>query len=321
MGHDVLDAQRSDDREATVAVPHWFLVWRCISVAVLAAVLLVTAIAAWAGVPSSGNAAALRAQYALMQDRLIANEFAQPLVLESQETAHRGQGDIHALVDFPFAIVASTLREARRWCDILSLHLNVKYCRAEAGDTSGALAVELGRKYPESLDPRRRVIFSQEVLAETADYFATRLTAESGPYHTSDYAIMLEAIPMPHGRSFLHLSFAYGFDARSALAMRAYLATAGSGKIGFTVVGTLPDGAPAYVGDMRGLLERNAMRYYLAINTNLDSLSSPPPERLERRLHEWYAATERYSLQLHELDEGSYLAMKRDEYERQQNQD
>ena len=320
MGHDVLDAQESDDRAAAVAVPHWFLVWRCISVAVLAAVLLVAAIAAWAGVPSSGGAAALRAQYALMQDRLIANEFAQPLVLESQETAHRGRGDVHALVDFPFATVASTLRETSRWCDILSLHLNVKYCRAEDGDASGALAVELGRKYPESLDPRRRVIFSQEVLAETADYFATRLTAEGGPYHTNDYAITLEAVPMPHSRTFLHLSYVYGFDARDALAMRAYLATVGSRKIGFTVVGASPDGAPTYVGDMRGVLERNAMRYYLAINAYLDTLSSPPQERLERRLREWYAATERYSLQLHELDEDSYLAMKRDEYERQQNQ-
>jgi len=68
------------------------------------------------------------------------------------------------------------------------------------------------------------------------------------------------------------------------------------------------------------VLERNTMRYYLAVNAYLDTLSSPPQERLERRLREWYAATERYSLQLHELDEDSYLAMKRDEYERQQNQ-
>jgi len=65
-------------------------------------------------------------------------------------------------------------------------------------------------------------------------------------------------------------------------------------------------------------VERNAMRYYLAIEAYLGSLSVPVAEQLDWRLRAWFAATDRFALQLHELDEGDYLAMKRSEVQRQQ---
>ncbi len=67
---------------------------------------------------------------------------------------------------------------------------------------------------------------------------------------------------------------------------------------------------------MRGLVERNTMRYYLAIEAYLGALSAPPPARLEKSLHDWFAAIEGYPRQLHELEQGEYLAMKRNEYAR-----
>ena len=88
--------------------------------------------------------------------------------------------------------------------------------------------------------------------------------------------------------------------------MQAYLATAGASKQGFTTNG------------VRGAVERNAMRYYLAIDAFLDSLSAPPGQQVERRLRNWFAATERYPRQLREMDAGTYLAMKRQEVQRQQ---
>lgn len=313
-----LESRQPRAAAGTGALLRWYPAWRCMSIAVLAGLLLLTAIASWAEVPASSSPASLRAQYAVLQGRLNATPFAQPLVLESKETSSHEQGEIHAIVDYPFATVKSALGDAAHWCDILILHLNVKYCHASEASASNSLAVQIGRKYPEALDARRSVVFAHEVASEAPDYFQTRLTAESGPYSTTQYSIVLEAVPLPGGRTFLHLSFSYGFGARGALAMRAYLATAGSGKIGFTVVGRHDDGAPSYIGDVRGVLERNTMRYYLAIDAYLKTLSSPPQDQLERRLGEWYASTERYSAQLHELDETAYLAMKRDEYRRQQ---
>jgi len=83
-------------------------------------------------------------------------------------------------------------------------------------------------------------------------------------------------------------------------------------------VGKQSGGRPLYIGGMRGLVERNTMRYYLAIEAFLGALSVPPQARLEKSLRDWFAAIERYPRQLHELEQSEYLAMKRREYLRQQ---
>lgn len=60
------------------------------------------------------------------------------------------------------------------------------------------------------------------------------------------------------------------------------------------------------------------MRYYLAIDAHLGALATPAPERFEESLERWFTATERYALQLHEVDHDAYLTMKRREHLRQQ---
>src|SRR3546814_16967541 len=60
----------------------------------------------------------------------------------------------------------------------------------------------------------------------------------------------------------------YGYGVAGRMAMQAYLATAGSAKVGFTVTGKDGHGQPIHIGGMRGAIERNAMRYYLAIDTH-----------------------------------------------------
>jgi hypothetical protein len=68
---------------------------------------------------------------------------------------------------------------------------------------------------------------------------------------------------------------------------------------------------------MRGVAERNTMRYYLAIDAYLDSLAAPADQQVEKRLVSWFDATEKYPRQLHELTRDEYLHMKRDEVQRQ----
>jgi hypothetical protein len=67
---------------------------------------------------------------------------------------------------------------------------------------------------------------------------------------------------------------------------------------------------------MRGVMERNTMRYYLAIEAYLGALGFPPGERPDRMVEQWFAAAERYPRQLHELEHDEYVAMKVGEYER-----
>jgi hypothetical protein len=100
--------------------------------------------------------------------------------------------------------------------------------------------------------------------------------------------------------------------------MRKYLRGTGSDKVGFTITGNPNDTQPTFIGGVRGIVERNIMRYYLAIDAYLEAFAAPAPERFERSLERWFDATERYSRQLHEVDRDSYLAMKRREYVRQQ---
>jgi len=100
--------------------------------------------------------------------------------------------------------------------------------------------------------------------------------------------------------------------------IQTYLTTIGRNKVGFSITGRNAEGKPVYIGGVLGLLERNTMRYYLAIDAYLVAYSLPPAEQFERRIQEWYASTERYAAQLHEMEQNAYLEMKRKEMRRQQ---
>jgi hypothetical protein len=128
---------------------------------------------------------------------------------------------------------------------------------------------------------------------------------------------MLEAIPLGANRSFIHVKYSYSYGLMAKVAMQTYLGTLGSSKIGFTVEGEDESGKPLHVGGLRGAMERNTMRYYLAIDAYLKSINAPANEQLERRLREWFRSTEQYAPQLHEITQQQYLDMKRKEYERQ----
>ncbi len=63
---------------------------------------------------------------------------------------------------------------------------------------------------------------------------------------------------------------------------------------------------------------QGSLRYYLAIEAYLGALSVPPSARLEKSMRDWFAGIERYPRQLHEMEKGDYLDMKRKEFLRRQ---
>jgi hypothetical protein len=262
--------------------------------------------------------AALQKRFSSLQQELAQSAFGRPLRLDSVETGNALSGDVYAIVDYPFSRVKAALDRAEDWCDVLILHLNVKQCRAAGSPPINDLSVYIGTKYAQRLATVPRIEFSFHVLADAAQYLQVELRAGAGPLGTRNYRVMLEAIPVDSGRSFLHMTYSYDYGRLALLAMKGYLATVGGGKIGFTVVGRTADGRAQYVTDVRGVVERNAMRYYLAIDAYVRTFDLPPQQGLERRLHEWFTATERYAPQLHELSEREYLEMKREEISRQQ---
>jgi hypothetical protein len=286
----------------------------------LAIALLVGAAGSMAHAPSAGATpeTVLLARYAELSDKLDNNPFRKPLYLESSEDSGEVKGTLYALLGEPFPAVQSALQEAAHWCDILILHLNTKYCRASQAGAWAVLKVNIGRKAEQPIAQSVRVEFSFRVIAATPDRLAVVLEAAKGPFGTRNYSILLEAVPLTQEKTFVRLGYSYAYGSAANLAMRAYLATAASGKVGFTVTSTRSDGQVDYVGGLRGLVERNTVRYYLAIEAYLGALSVPPAAQLEKRLNDWHVATERYPRQLHEIEKKDYLEMKRREYARQQ---
>lgn len=263
--------------------------------------------------PAPG-AADLRATYQRLIRPLANNDFRRPLVIESSEGAGALAGDIHALMEYPFATVKAAFGSAANWCDVLILHVNTKYCHAGGA----GLDVQMGQKTPEPLDRGAQLAFTFLVPPVAADYFQVELTAPRGPLATHNYRIRLEAIALPGNQTFLHLSYAYESGLAGRLAMSAYLATGGRGKVGFSNTGLTHDGRPIYVGGLLALVERNTMRYYLALDAFLGALALPAAERFEKRIDSWYSASEMYAQQLHDMDRATYVDMKREEYRRQQ---
>ncbi len=283
----------------------------------LCAVNLFTGIA-WADAEAGGQ---LYAKYLALGEQLTRNQFSRPLVLASVETPHQVSGEIYAEIDHPFSDVRVALNNPDGWCDLMSLPMNTKYCRAQAARGGTVLKVNIGSKSAESLKAAPRIEFKYAVAQMSAQYLDIRLNAIDGPMGTSDYRIAFRAIPLATGKTFIHLTYSYSVNLAARLAMQTYLATLGRNKVGFTRVGQKADGAPRYVDGVRGVIERNTMRYYLAIESYLDSATEPPPVALEKRLQSWFTASELYPLQLHELERGEYIAMKREEYQRQQTTD
>jgi len=273
---------------------------------------------AFASVPDTHAAALLQAKYASLGDRLLNNPFQRSLTLDSSESSSDLKGDIYALVDYPFTTVSTALNGAEDWCDVLILHINTKYCHAKTDETATILTVSIGKKTTQPLEDAYPIEFSYRVAAATPAYLDIQLNAEEGPLSTRNYRIQLQAVPVGNGRTFLHLTYSYAYGLAGRLAMKTYLATIGSDKVGFTLTGRQTNGQPEHIGGMRGVLERNTMRYYLAIDAYLGALSTTPRLQLQKRLQSWYVATEHYPLQLHEVSQTAYIDMKRSEYLRQQ---
>jgi len=277
--------------------------WRRVAATLAACAALPAAAVADRDVMSREVATTLRAKLTEIRPNLARNHFGRPLHLESTEGRGELKGDVYALLSHPYRKVRDGLVDAASWCEILTLPFNVKRCEARGPD---AISMFIGRTPEAPVRSAVRIDFHYAVLARGDDVLRLELDAPSGPFGTKSYRIVLDATPVEDGRTFMHMSYGYGFGTVSRLAMQAYLATSGSSKMGFS----REAGSDSPVRGMRGVLERNTMRYFLAIDAHLNTLDVPAGSRAYRRLVDWFDATERYPRQLHEMTREEYVALK-----------
>lgn len=235
--------------------------------------------------------------------------FGKALRVESSAEGGRHQGEIRAVIEQPHSVVAPALGRPAHWCEILTLQVNIKRCTSN----SESLTAFITRKPRDPVDSAHRIDFRFQVSATSADSLQVALSAPSGPVGTRDYEIRLEAVPLDAQRTSVRMTYAYTLGIMARLAMEAYLSGAGREKVGFSVVERLPDGRPVYVDGVRGVVERSAMRHYLAIAASVEALSIPPTQRLDARARSWYAAITRYPQLREQVGAEEYVEMKRRE--------
>jgi hypothetical protein len=235
--------------------------------------------------------------------------------VDSGERDGRFVGEIRARIDHPFASVAQALAASREWCAFAILHPNVKGCLCERGADGESVVLFAGPKRGASLEDAYPIRYAFAAPTVTAQRVDIRLRAASGPMKTRDYEFSIVAEPAGERTTRLVVRYAYRPSFESKLATAGYLATVGAGKTGFTIVGQDRDGRPVYVGGIRGIVERNAMRQLLAVQAYLDTRAAAQRERA--RFERFHELTEQHAEQLHELERSEYLALKTSELQRQ----
>ena len=261
----------------------------------------------------SPQAAALLTDYQLILPKLLHNPFGVPVYVRSRDQGNLLTAEVYGRVDYPLEQLKAALVEPSGWCELLALMLNVKTCVHDEHGERRWLTLYMGRKFYQSPDKAYQMRYRFQASTATSGYFEVSLSASDGPLGTSDYHTVLQAASVPSG-TLVHIRSSYRSSIASRWATSAYLATLGRGKIGFTPDGVDNDGQPAYVEGVRGTIERNTMRYYLALQAVLETRDLPANDRVEARIRRWFALTERYRPQLHEMDRAEYLQTKRQEY-------
>lgn len=248
---------------------------------------------------------------------LESNCYGLPLVVESFERDDRVHVDVYGVFDNSFSSVVNALKVPANWCDIVFLHPNIKACIYRKLPNDWLLTFYPGKKVYQPPEDARQVMYNYRVADQQQGYLNIILNADEGPFGTKNHRMRLEALPLDRGRTFVHVSYAYSDSTALRLVAKIYFATLARSKVGFTVTGKDGSGNPVYIGGPRGALERSAVRYYLAIQSFMDTLHYPEDMRFSMRISTWYDLTTRYRRQLFDLDKKDYLTFKTAEHKNQ----
>lgn len=236
---------------------------------------------------------------------------------ESQQSDGGMETRIALNIDDIEVIKASeTLSGPDAWCEILFLHLNVKACvYGQTGDRQW-IRLYMGRKYYQAVEDTEMIELDFRSGVSDDGVSWVTLAADEGPYNTSDYRVALAAIE--HGGG-VYAELTSSQSAGSAIntAMDMYFATLARNKVGFSVIGSKWNGEPEYVGGAQGMLERNVVRYLLALRAYMQTHEMDGLQGMNQRLLLWFNATEAYARQLHEVERADYLRDKKREYQQQ----
>jgi len=227
-----------------------------------------------------------------------------PISVTSELNGDLSRVAISALVPVTFTELANFYRDDSQWCQAFFANVYVKSCYKN--QRSLRLFYNNNDRYQDL-----EAAFRFDYRIETQQLDPTRLyislIAASGPLGSFDYQLNIEAQAANAGNSFIRLVYQarYGWLARSAVYV--YLKTLGGGKVGFSHD---QDNKP--VEGLRGVLERNAMRYLLALSAYFTNHESGKPYTVT--LKNWHDYAQVFQDELQEIDWNAYQSLKTKEY-------
>lgn len=253
----------------------------------------------------------LKDKYEEIEEQLLDNVYGIPIYLESSHKKKLMQGAVYGIIYQPFNRVSRALSSMASWCEIMPQHLNIKGCTYEYINKQCRLNLYPGRKKYKNPDNAYRLNYDFKVRSLSDEYFYTTLNTAEGPFDTKNYKINVEAIPISDSSTFIHFDYEYQYGFLTNIAMKTYLATFGANKIGFSIKEKDKNNKPVYVAGVQGVIERNAMRYYFAIQSYFNTQQQEQAQRFESRISNWFDLTEQYHKQLYELDKQDYMKYKK----------
>ncbi|WP_455206450.1 hypothetical protein [Kaarinaea lacus] len=276
--------------------------------------LLCPASYSFAGSTTSSEYKSLESQYQSIKALLETNQYGVPVYIHSDFQTDIATGEVYALLDHDFQTVAANLGSSDHWCDVVLLHINVKGCDLDTGNKSqDQLTLYVGRRFYQTPEEAHEMQYRFNKVNATPDYLHVSLTAGDGPFGTSDYLLTFEVIPFDTSSSFIHFKYSYHYGLMAKLAIDGYLATIGRHKVGFTVSDYDGENQPIYVQGLQGIVERNSMRYFIAIRSFLDT-SDLSREQWDDRIKHWYQLARGFERQFMEVRDGEYIETKRKEF-------
>jgi len=263
-----------------------------------------------------GDLPRLSGRYPELQEAARRGPFGLPLQVRSEERETLVSAEIHGIIDYPFRALAETFTDPGGWCDFLVLNPNIKTCtfRREAQET--LLTLYIGSKSYRAPESATEQVYRFLVRARQPEYVAISLTAPRGLLGTTAHRFEFEAGSVA-GKTVVALSSSFEPSMLSKLLTGIYLSTLGRNRIGFSREAT-EAGVPAgYVRGVKGMIERNVMRYYLALKAFLDTLDQPADRQFEARASLAYDLMDLYPAQLRQMKKAEYLDIKSREHQNQ----
>jgi len=244
------------------------------------------------------------------------NKIATNLALISSYKNDRLSANIVGKIEHPFYRMQGFLKNIPNLCDFMLLNLNIKTCIATHKNDIAELVLFAGRKFYQHPRDGERIVYKVKINSMLESYVDISLTAAEGPYGTSEYVIRVQAEP-DKNMTILHIHTGYTTSIMSRLGTGIYLSTMGSDKIGFSITGYNKKHEPIYIQGEDGVIERNAMRYYLGFLAMLEPEADAGEKQFLRRAEKWFELTQQYKKQLYEMEKQEYLGAKKQEYANQ----